>query len=203
MQIPNVFLYLALIGSSLHFSSAPAFADLKLPKRLVAAALERTRHTVAYDGRYVSIKYPGGDVPKDIGVCSDVVIRSFRKLGIDLQQKIHEDMVKHFELYPSFWGLKAPDSNIDHRRVPNLRIFFKRHGVELPETRRGGDYKPGDLVTWNLKKSGHLPHIGIVTDQKSRDGMRPLIVHNIGEGPKLEDVLFDFKITGHYRYPAE
>lgn len=182
---------------SLH-SMAEKFSD-----KLVAAALERTEHQVRYDGRYLRIAYPNGDVPADIGVCTDVVIRSYRALGIDLQQLVHEDMRADFDLYPSkrIWGLTKPDSNIDHRRVPNLQTFFSRYGEQLALSRQGIDYQPGDLVTWLLP--GNLPHIGIVTDKRSNDGKRPLIVHNIGAGPVLADMLFDYNITGHYRfYPA-
>ncbi len=173
---------------------APApFAD-----RLVEAALERTSHPITYDGGYRRIDYPGGDVPSHLGVCTDVVIRSYRRLGIDLQRKVHEDMRAKFSAYPAFWGLRKPDSNIDHRRVPNLQTFFRRHGDELVASSDPTLYLPGDLVTWML--GGNLPHIGIVTDRRSADGLRPLIVHNIGAGPVAEDMLFDFEITGHYRY---
>jgi uncharacterized protein len=171
-----------------------------LMQKLVQAAKERTSHNVRYDGSYFSISYPNGDVPEHIGVCTDVVIRSYRKIGVDLQKEVHEDIKTNFNLYPSnrIWGLNHPDKNIDHRRVPNLRVFFVRHGVSIPISRDAEDYKPGDLVTWVLP--GNLPHIGIVVDEMSSDGQRPLIVHNIGEGPKMEDMLFDYKITGHYRY---
>ncbi|MBS9777727.1 MAG: DUF1287 domain-containing protein [Gammaproteobacteria bacterium] len=163
------------------------------------AALERTKSAVTYDGRYMKIPYPNGDVPASIGVCTDVVIRSYRKLGIDLQQLLHEDIKKNFSRYPSkrIWGLKHPDSNIDHRRVPNLRVFFKRHGKSLVVSDQAGDYKAGDIVTWMLP--GNLPHMGIVTNELTSHGI-PKIVHNIGRGPKLENMLFDYKITGHYRY---
>jgi len=165
---------------------------------LVAAALKRTEHVVKYDGSYRSIPYPNGDVPANIGVCTDVIIRSYRALGIDLQRLVHEDMRAAFDAYPNKWGLKRPDRNIDHRRVPNLRRFFERHGQSLPVSRDAAQYKPGDIVSWMLP--GNLPHIGIVTNQKSIDGKRPLIVHNISAGPKLDDMLFDYKITGRYRY---
>ena len=167
---------------------------------LALAALQRTRHRVAYDGSYFKIPYPNGDIPPHLGVCTDVVIRSYRALGIDLQKAVHEDMVRHFAVYPSkrIWGLSRPDRNIDHRRVPNLRVFFARNGEELPVSDRGDAYRAGDLVTWMLP--GNLPHIGIVSSQFTPDGKRRLIVHNIGAGPKLEDVLFRFPITGHYRY---
>jgi len=167
---------------------------------LAAAALERTAHSVRYDGAYVAIPYPGGDVPADTGVCTDVVIRSYRALGIDLQRRVHEDMSRHFSAYPSrrIWGLRAPDPNIDHRRVPNLQVFFERHGEVLPVTGRPVDYAPGDLVTWMLP--GNLPHIGVVSERVEPGTARPLVIHNIGAGPVLQDRLFDFPITGHYRY---
>jgi uncharacterized protein YijF (DUF1287 family) len=170
---------------------------------LVSAALERTKHEVQYDGAYRVIKYPGGDVPDNYGVCTDVVIRSYRSLGIDLQVLVHEDIAKNFNSYPSqrIWGLKRPDKNIDHRRVPNLQTFFKRHGSVLKISDSASSYKAGDLVTWML--AGNLPHIGIVTAEKSRTTGNPLIVHNIGAGPKLEDMLFQYTITGHYRYVPE
>lgn len=168
-------------------------------KRLVAAALARTRQSVTYDGAYRRIPYPGGDVPARVGVCTDVVIRAYRAgLGIDLQKRVHEDMRRAFARYPKNWGLVRPDPNIDHRRVPNLRVFLARHGRKLTVTRNPDDYRPGDLVTWMVNRN--LPHIGIVTDRRSADGRRPLIAHNIGRGPKLEDMLFEFPITGHYRY---
>jgi uncharacterized protein YijF (DUF1287 family) len=166
--------------------------------RLVDAAIERTSHRVAYDGDYRRIPYPGGDVPDDVGVCTDLVVRSYRAVGIDLQRRVHEDMAANFDAYPDNWGLAAPDPNIDHRRVPNLQTFFRRHGTALPVTDGPADYLAGDIVTWMLP--GDLPHIGLVTDRVSTDGRRPLIVHNIGRGPQIEDALFDFPVTGHYRY---
>jgi uncharacterized protein YijF (DUF1287 family) len=166
-------------------------------EQLTAAALERTRHHVQYDGSYRSIAYPGGDVPPDVGVCTDVVIRAYRELGIDLQRGVHEDMSAAFSAYPNRWGLSAPDPNIDHRRVPNLEVYFARNGFRLPVTDEAGDYLPGDLVTWDLDP---LPHIGIVVSVRSEDGERYQIVHNIGRGPQLEDMLFDYRIVGHFRY---
>jgi len=166
--------------------------------RLVIAAIERAQHDVTYDGRYLKINYPYGDIPDNIGVCTDVVIRAYRKLGIDLQKDVHEDMQTNFADYPNIWGLKTTDKNIDHRRVPNLQTLFTRKGKVLPVNNDSSTYRAGDMVTWMLP--GNLPHIGIVTDKKSNDGMRPLIVHNIGAGPKLEDILFKFPITGHYQY---
>jgi uncharacterized protein YijF (DUF1287 family) len=169
-------------------------------RRLVAAAIERTHHSVRYVSAYIRIPYPGGDVPADTGVCTDEVIRSYRAVGVDLQKEVHEDMLRNFTAYPNTrrWHLSHPDANIDHRRVPNLMVFFQRHGESLPLGTRAEDYNPGDLVTWDL--GGGVPHIGIVVDQKTRWSGRYLIVHNIGEGPKMEDVLFNWKITGHYRY---
>ena len=166
--------------------------------RLSDAALERTKHRVRYDGSYHRLAYPGGDVPAEIGVCTDVVIRAYRALGIDLQVEVHEEMAAAFEAFPKRWGLTRPDRNIDHRRVPNLRVFFERRGESLGVAREPEQFRPGDLVTWNV--DGRLPHIGIVVDRRSADGRRPLIVHNIGAGPRLEDVLFRHPMTGHYRY---
>ncbi len=162
------------------------------------AALELTKDKVVYDGSYFSIDYPNGDVPSDKGVCTDVVIRAYRKLGIDLQKEVHEDMKTNFNKYPNIWGLKTTDKNIDHRRVPNLMTYFKRKGASKPITQNSSDYKSGDVVAWRLANG--LTHIGIVVNKKSRDGRRHLIVHNIGAGQVLEDCLFDFKIIGHYRY---
>lgn len=169
-------------------------------RRLVAAAIERTQHSVRYVSDYVRIPYPGGDVPADTGVCTDEVIRSYRAVGVDLQKEVHEDMLCNFSAYPNQrrWRLAHPDSNIDHRRVPNLMIFFQHKGESLPITTRAIDYAPGDLVTWDL--GGNVPHIGIVVDQKTRWSGQYMVVHNIGEGPRMEDVLFNWKITGHYRY---
>ncbi len=167
---------------------------------LVDAALERLSHKVKYDGKYIEIPYPWGDVPNNIGVCTDVVVRSYRKLGIDLQQLVHHDMSQNFSQYPNLpkWQRVQADPNIDHRRVLNLRVFFARNGAALPITNVAYDYLPGDMVTWDIMPG--MPHIGIITDKISKDKKRPLIVHNMGKGPKLEDILFTMKITGHYRY---
>ncbi|MCL4117030.1 UNVERIFIED_CONTAM: hypothetical protein GTU68_065993 [Idotea baltica] len=167
---------------------------------LVSAALERLNHKVTYDGSYRRIAFPGGDVPNNIGVCTDVVIRAYRKLGIDLQEHVHYDMLQNFSQYPNLpkWNRILPDTNIDHRRVLNLKVFFQRNGAALPITPIANDYKPGDLVTWDIRPG--MAHIGIVTDLVSNDKKRPLIVHNIGKGPKLQDILFTMKITGHYRF---
>ena len=188
-----------LITSHLCIAPLTGYAG-NFEQGLVEAALERTQHAVRYDGSYLSIGYPGGDVPADMGVCTDVVIRSYRKLGIDLQKLVHEDMKAHFQLYPSrrIWGLTRPDTNIDHRRVPNLQKFFTRKGEKLPVSNNKGDYRPGDIVTWMLP--GNLPHIGIVSNKLNESDATPLIVHNIGSGPKLENMLFSYPITGHYRY---
>jgi uncharacterized protein len=167
--------------------------------RLILAAKEQTLKPVTYDGSYVRIAYPNGDVPADRGVCTDVLIRAYRRVGIDLQSEVHEDMKAAFDAYPRRWGLSRPDSNIDHRRVPNLQVFFRRKGIAFAVSEKSDDYRPGDIVTWMLP--GNLPHIGLVTDERSPDGSRPLIVHNIGRGPGTEDMLFDYVITGHYRYP--
>lgn len=167
---------------------------------LVKAAHERTKYNVRYDGSYIAIDYPGGDVPANIGVCTDVVIRSYRQLGADLQELVHEDISADFSAYPSrrIWGLDKPDKNIDHRRVPNLQVFFSRHGAVLPVSNVGSEYQPGDLVTWMLP--GNLPHIGIVIDTVNPLSGNPMVVHNIGSGPVMEDMLFEYTITGHYRY---
>jgi uncharacterized protein len=191
--------YFALLTFT--FSQAQhTFTREEFRKILVAAAVERTHHTVRYEPAYVGIPYPGGDVPSDTGVCTDEIIRSYRAIGVDLQKEVHEDMVANFDLYPSktHYHLQRADTNIDHRRVPNLMVFFKRKGESLPITNRPEDYAPGDLVTWDL--GGNVLHIGVVVDQKSSWSNRYLIVHNIGEGPKMEDVLFNWKIIGHYRY---
>jgi len=174
-------------------------AQREFLKQVVDSAIEQARHVVRYVPKYVRIPYPGGDVPADTGVCADVVIRAYRSAGVDLQKEVHEDMKGNFSEYPALqkWRQRHTDTSIDHRRVPNLMVFFSRHGKELTISNRAEEYAPGDLVTWNL--GGDLPHIGIVVDQKSASG-RHMMVHNIGRGPQMEDVLFDWKITGHYRY---
>ena len=166
--------------------------------RLADSTLTLTKQRVAYDPNYFFIDYPNGDIPKNKGVCTDVIIRAYRTLGIDLQKEVHEDMKSNFHQYPKIWGLKTTDKNIDHRRVPNLMVFFARHGRVKPMTHNPKDYKPGDIVCWDL--GGGITHIGLVVHKKSRDKKRHLIVHNIGSGQRLQDCLFDYKIIGHYRY---
>lgn len=176
------------------------WTDPKIPfgLRLSAAAEERARHVVVYDAAYERIAYPNGDVAASRGVCADEIVRAYRLLGIDLQRLVHEDMRRAFHVYPKRWGLKRPDSNIDHRRVPNLATFFERHGTSLTPTLEGRNYKPGDVVAWALADG--RPHIGMVTERRSSDGKRPLVMHNIGLGPQIEDMLFGLTVTGHYRY---
>ncbi len=167
-------------------------------RQVIEASLEQPKYTFYYDPAYVRIDYPGGDVPLERGVCTDVVVRALRKGGVDLQQEVHEDMARAFDAYPTRWGMRRPDSNIDHRRVPNLRTYFSRRGKSLPVSQDAADYQPGDLVTWDL--GGGVDHIGMVTNVWSDAASRYLIVHNIGRGARLENVLFAWKITGHYRY---
>ena len=188
----------ALLISLIFFSSL-GFSQSEVQEiSLSDYAIELTKQKVTYDPSYFSIDYPNGDVPSDKGVCTDVVIRAYRKMGIDLQKEVHEDMKANFSSYPKIWGLSSTDKNIDHRRVPNLMTFFKRKGAEKAISDNPNDYKPGDIVCWNL--GGAITHIGIVVDKKSSDDKRNLIVHNIGAGQVLQDCLFDYKIIGHYRY---
>jgi uncharacterized protein YijF (DUF1287 family) len=196
----RVSLFSGLLFFIVQYSSAENIAGHSKTQQLITAAIAQTQDKVTYNGAYFKIAYPMGDVPMQYGVCTDVIIRAYRSLGIDLQQLVHEDMRGNFSLYPAKknWGQTKTDTNIDHRRVPNLQTFFTRHGKKLTVSSKPEDYQSGDLVTWMLP--GNLPHIGIVTDKLSRDGLRPLIVHNIGAGPQLEDMLFDYSITGHYRY---
>lgn len=167
--------------------------------RLVEAARTQVGVTLGYDPAYRRIAYPGGDVPLATGVCTDVVIRALRAQGLDLQQRVHEDMRRHFSAYPRHWGLKRPDPNIDHRRVPNLMTWFDRQGLSLKVGRAAADYQPGDIVTWDLGRG--LQHIGIISDRRSREGT-PLALHNIGQGTREEDILFRWPILGHYRFAA-
>ena len=166
--------------------------------QLADSAASLTNDRVVYNSAYFSIPYPDGDVPKHFGVCTDVVIRAYRKFDIDLQVLVHEDMKNSFDHYPKIWGLSSTDTNIDHRRVPNLMKFFDRNGTTLSLSQSPNDYTPGDIVCWNL--GGGITHIGILTNERSADGQRYLIVHNIGNGQVVEDMLFDYKIIGHYRY---
>jgi uncharacterized protein YijF (DUF1287 family) len=195
---PVLLLTVAFAGAQEKPSVSPA--QQQFLQKLVAAAIERTHHSVRYVSDYVQIPYPGGDVPADTGVCTDEIIRAYRAVGIDLQKEVHEDMAANFSAYPRKWRwfLARPDSNIDHRRVPNLMVFFARKGQTLPITTRAEEYSPGDLVTYDLGRG--VPHIVIVVDRKAPQTGRYMVVHNIGEGPKMEDVLFNWKITGHYRY---
>jgi uncharacterized protein len=174
------------------------FAQTDFTRRMSDAAKALTKQKVSYDPTYFKLTYPGGDVPPGKGVCTDVVIRAYRMLGADLQQLVHEDMKNNFSLYPKNWGLKTTDRNIDHRRVQNLITFFSRYGKTLSVATNPEIYKAGDIVTWDL--GGNTPHIGIVIDQKSEDKKRPLIVHNIGAGQEISDCLFQYRITGHFRY---
>ncbi|SEO52561.1 hypothetical protein SAMN05444671_3684 [Flavobacterium sp. CF108] len=172
-------------------------------EKLSQAAISIIDPSIDYDPAYFSIQYPNGDVPAKKGVCTDVVIRSYRKLGIDLQKEVHEDMVENFDAYPNLknWGMTKTDTNIDHRRVPNLEVFFERKGIKLVVTQNSNDYKTGEIVTWMINDK--LPHIGIVTNKKSKDGKRNLIVHNVGNGQVLQDCLFEYKIVGHFKYSKE
>ena len=168
---------------------------------LVMAAQDRLKHNITYNGAYLKLDYPGGDVPANIGVCTDVIIRSYRAaFGFDFQKAVHEDMKASFSAYPKNWGLTRTDRNIDHRRVPNLETYLKRQDASLGLSRKAEDFQPGDIVSWRL--SGGLPHIGIVSDRKAADGT-PLIIHNIGAGPQEEDILFLYKMSGHFRFIPE
>jgi uncharacterized protein len=175
-----------------------SYGQITFAQKLSIAAIELTKQTVAYDPSYFTIPYPNGDVPANKGVCKDVVIRAYRKLQIDLQKEVHEDMKQHFSLYPKNWGLKKPNTNIDHRRVPNLMVYFSRNGAVKPITKNETDYLPGDIVCWNL--GGAITHIGLVVNQKAPNSSRYLVVHNIGAGQVLADCLFQFKIIGHYTF---
>lgn len=201
----------------INFDSSPKFLGEKIPisgdsqdswdikkiddnfiSTLLESAIKQTKENIIYDPSYFQIDYPNGDIPSNKGVCTDVIIRAYRTVGIDLQKEVHEDMLNNFNLYPSKWGLNATDTNIDHRRVPNLQVFFSRFGEELEISNDPNDYLPGDIVTWDLGRG--ITHIGLVTNHYQNK--TPLIVHNIGAGPKLENMLFNFEITGHYRYKS-
>jgi len=186
-----------LILSLIALAGAHAAADLK--EGFLAAAVGQIGRTVTYDPAYTTLSYPGGDVPISTGVCTDVVIRAFRQIGLDLQKEVHEDMKKSFAAYPRLWNLRSPDANIDHRRVPNLMAYFKRCGKAIAVTREASDYRPADIVAWRLPDG--RPHIGIVSSELSEQQPdRYKIIHNIGAGAQCEDRLFDFEIIGHYRY---
>jgi len=188
-----IFIIVGLLAINLTFGQTDFFTQL------ADSALTLTKQQVRYEPAYVQIPYPNGDVPANTGVCTDVVIRAYRKLGIDLQKEVHEDMKANFDKYPKKWGLSRPDSNIDHRRVPNLMVFFARFGTVKKISQNPSDYQPGDIVCWDLNGRG-LTHIGIVSKKKSGDGKRNLIIHNIGGGQVLEDCIFDWKVIGHYSY---
>lgn len=188
-----LFVVILIIFSCNAFSQSEDFYT-----KLSNAAIALTKQRVVYDPSYFSIPYPNGDIPSNKGVCTDVVIRAYRKLGIDLQKEVHEDMRKNFSKYPKIWGMKQPDKNIDHRRVPNLMVFFEKFGKSSPITNNAKDYRPGDIVC--LRLDNNATHIGLVVNKLSSDKNRYLIVHNIGAGQVMEDCLFDFKIIGHYRY---
>jgi len=187
-----------LICICLLFSTILSISQSNFYEQLADSAMSIEDASIIYDPAYFSIDYPNGDVPSDRGVCTDVIIRTYRKFGIDLQKEVHEDMLAHFDVYPDIWGLSTPDKNIDHRRVPNLMKFFERKGKVKPITNDAGDYFPGDIVCWDL--GGGITHIGIVLSQLSRDQKRHLIMHNIGGGQIAEDILFRFMIIGHYTY---
>lgn len=180
------------------FGAAGQYAHEEFYHRLSASALELTKDKVTYDPAYYRIPYPGGDVPADRGVCTDVVVRAYRKVGIDLQKEVHEDMRANFSKYPKTWGLTFPDRNIDHRRVPNLMVFFARYGQTLLLSPDASEYNPGDIVCWQLRNGS--THIGIVSDKKNHRETCCQMVHNVGGGQVTEDCLFAYKIIGHYRY---
>ncbi len=208
----SILLFLAVAGFSfknnlgLNFISSDIVArpDLKeIESKEIRGILESANRqletTNSYTQKYFVIPYPNGDVPANTGACTDVVIRSLRGANIDLQKEVHEDMSANFSKYPRIWGLRRPDSNIDHRRVPNLRTFFKRKEKSVPISQDGSNYKPGDIITWDLNGKG-LTHTGIVSNMWNQSKNRYLIIHNIGSGAQLEDRLFEWEITGHYRY---
>ena len=213
--LPLIFLFSALTACQTNLQSIAQTKETLLPatdekpkladiasaeiRKLLESAVEQTTLTKNYNPNYVVIAYPNGDVPMETGVCTDVVIRAFRKAGVDLQKEVHEDMKGNFTAYPQKWNLKKPDTNIDHRRVPNLQTFFARLGKSLAITQNGEDYKPGDVVAWDLDGKG-MTHIGLVSNFYNETTKRYLIVHNIGGGTTAEDKIFDWKVIGHYRY---
>ncbi|PIZ32863.1 MAG: DUF1287 domain-containing protein [Alphaproteobacteria bacterium CG_4_10_14_0_8_um_filter_37_21] len=187
----NIVLIILLMLNNLQASKVDKFVE---------SAMASTQMAIEYDPGYFKIKYPLGDVPKNKGVCTDVVIRSYRAIGIDLQELVHKDMQANFHLYPKIWGLKSTDTNIDHRRVPNLQVFFKRFGTSLPITCNPKNFQPGDIVAWDIGDNRFISHIGIVVNTYAPNSKIPMVVHNIGAGPQCENVLFGYKIIGHYRY---
>ena len=200
-NIKSIYLFLFVILSATTESKGQLQSiNKQFAIQLSDSAISIINPNIIYDPSYFGIKYPNGDVPKNKGVCTDVIIRVYRKLGIDLQKEVHEDMKSHFSLYPNLkkWGMTKTDSNIDHRRVPNLEVFFERKGKKLTISKNANEYKTGEIVTWMI--NGKLPHIGIVTNHKSADGKRNLIVHNVGGGQILEDCLFSYTIVGHFKY---
>jgi uncharacterized protein YijF (DUF1287 family) len=184
-----------------HSAAKPKLSAIKTReiRQILENAVGQTNLTKTYDPSYIVIPYPNGDVPIGTGVCTDVVIRAFRSAGVDLQKEVHEDMQTNFAAYPKKWGLSKPDRNIDHRRVPNLQTFFERKGKSLSITDKAEDYQPGDVVSWDLDGKG-MTHIGLISNIWNEESGRYLIIHNIGGGAKAEDVLFNWKITGHYQY---
>lgn len=201
MRVLLLFLAAGLAAAAPLPRAKPEPPDAAYGVSLAAAAFEQTRIPTVYDPSYVRIAYPGGDVAPGRGVCADVVVRAYRALGTDLQVLVHRDMARAFDAYPRRWGLARPDPNIDHRRVPNLETFFRRHGAALAAGNDPAAYRPGDLVAWMV--AGSRPHIGIVSNFSSADGERPLVIHDIGLGPQLEDALFAFPVVGHYRFRPE
>ncbi len=191
---------LGLACPKLGIAAQPDLIDTEpWAQKLIAAAKSQIGVTIGYDPAYRRIEYPGGDVERQVGVCTDVIIRAFRDgLNIDLQQLVHMDMKRAFAAYPKNWGLRSTDRNIDHRRVPNLKTFLSRSGAELPTGSSGRDFKPGDIVTQIVPVG--LPHIGLVSSSLDGEGSRPLVIHNIGGGTRIEDTLFSYEITGHYRF---
>lgn len=199
-KVTALVLAIAALGACTEAAPGPISCADTLSARVrsvVDSARDQTAVTNSYDPSYVRIAYPGGDVPSQTGVCSDVVVRAFRAAGVDLQREVHEDMLRAFKSYPQRWGLKAPDANIDHRRVPNLMTYFARTGKSVPITSDARDYRPGDVVAWDL--GGGVTHIGLVADECDAATLRPLVVHNIGAGTRTEDVLFAWTVIGHYR----
>lgn len=191
----------SIVSPDTSASEKPPRNEIASPeiRKILDGAEEQIRITRGYTQKYFVISYPNGDVPPETGACTDVIIRSFRKAGIDLQKEIHEDMLANFSAYPKKWGLTRTDTNIDHRRVPNLQTFFTRVGKSMPVTNDASNYKPGDVVSWDLDGKG-MTHIGLVSNVWNDRTKRYLIIHNIGDGTNLEDRLFEWKVTGHFRY---